>query len=459
MRENTSRWVLLTAGSVFFLIATVSIHAQGNTSFQEGWNGVMYSSSAQVPSYGFVDGVGYVKDSRCSGGCDICQIITNALYDYNGNNANGVVIDTRGITSLTCTSADGNPWKNLVNVNPDLSNTVLLPAGTINISASWVLPKNTRLSGEGPNATIIAANFSTGDIIDMGIANSSDCPAGGAGYNCPDTVVEHLQINGNGNTALNGIVNSWGQELNRVNDVAITGVNVGLTVSAFAMNSGPYSNISMTNVAQCLYIGTGTTSQNQNISSTRGVHGLTCATTGSSSVPAIQINGPNNSLEDVYITGGSQQDGVVIASASVANAPSVPFGNVLLNISGSGLKNVIHIESGSGGTPSPSDISILGVSRSAGTNLIQDDVAGTTLTNAYLGMYMLGEPVTQGTNNAVVGYSRFTTSTETGAPTWLVGTAAPSNACAVGDLYSCTSSGCSNTLWECDGGGSWGVVK
>jgi len=444
MRAKSSPRVLLTLGSVFFLIVTVGVHAQ-NTSLQEGWNGATQSSTTQSPSFSFIDGAGYVNDSRCSGsgGCDICQIITYALADYNTGNSNGDIIDTRGITSLACKSTDGNPWGALVmSDNPPLSNTVLLPAGTITIPVTWVLPRNTHLIGEGPNATVIAANFSTGDIIDMGTNNSdSGCVASG-NINCPDTVIEHLQLNGNGHTGVNGIVNSYGQELNRVNDVAIVGVNVGLSVNDYANDSGPYSNISMTNVAQCVNIGPG---PDLTPSATRGVHGLTCLTTGTSK-PAIQVNTSNNSLQDIYISGGSQQDGVLIAPSG----SSVPASNVLVNISGSGLKNVIHIES-------TSDISILGASRSGGTNLIQDDVTGTTLNDTNLGMYVLGEAVTAGTSNA--GNSRFTTSINTAAPTWLVGTTGPSGNCTVGDLYSCTSSACAHTVWECEGGMTWEPIQ
>jgi len=436
MRAKNSLLVWLTLGYFLLVIVTGSVHAQ-NTSLQEGWNGATQSLTTQSPSFSFVDGAGYVSDSRCNGGCDICQIIQYALADYNASNSNGDIIDTRGITSLACKSADPNPWQSLLSAY--LSNIVLLPAGTITIPVTWVLPRNTHLIGEGPNATVIAANFSTGDIIDMGAKNASGCTGVGGATNCPGTVIEHLQLNGNGNTAVNGIVNSYGQELNRVNDVTIVGVNVGLTVNDYANDSGPYSDILMTNVAQCVNIGPGI---DLTPTATRGVHGLTCVTTGTSPA-AIQISTSNNSLQDVYISGGSQQDGVLIASSG----SSVPWSNVLLNISGSGLKNVIHIES-------TSDLSILGASRSGGTNLIQDDVTNTTLTDTNVGMYVLGEAVAAGSNSNA-GNSRFTTSTNAHAPTWLVGATNPGGTtCGVGDLYSCTGSGCSHTLWECNRSGS-----
>jgi hypothetical protein len=133
--------------------------------------------------------------------------------------------------------------------------------------------------------------------------------------------------------------------------------------------------------------------------------------------------------------------------------------NVLLNISGNGLGSVVHISSAT----ASSDISILGVSRASGTNTIWDQLGNATLTDAKLGMYILGEPVPSGTGTA--GYSRFTTSTNTSVPKWLVGASAPGGStCGVGDLYSCTgphSPDCgSHTVWECKGGGTtWHAIE
>jgi hypothetical protein len=448
---------LLVASAAVLLVLSVSVNAQ-NTSLQEGWNGAMQSLSTQSQSFAFVDGVGYVNDGRCSTACDICQIIKYALTDYNPKNSNGVIIDTRGIGSLTCTSTDGNPWSALSSTS-GLSNIVLLPAGTIAISSPWILPNDTRLIGEGPNITTISASSTLSpDMIDMGYEiSTSPCynPTTSA-YDCPGVVIEHLGLNGSGNTSVNGIVNCCSQEFSRVNDVKIVGVNVGLALTdQYAQNSGPYTNLTMSGVSQCVtiesdYVG-------RTLIVTRGVHGLSCSTTGTAA-SAIQIDTSSNSLEDIYISGGAGQDGVLIGS----QAPTE--GNVLVNITGSGLQNVVHISSAN----TSSDISILGVSRSGGTNTIYDQLAGTTLTDANLGMYILGEPVQAGTNNSA-GYSRFTTSISANAPTWFVGGSAPTgSSCGVGDLYSCTgtTSACTNTapkqgtVWECLGGGTtWYPIK
>ena len=457
MQARCLRFALLAvAGVVVLLASSADMYAQGNSSLQEGWNGATQSSSTHSPSFAFVDGVGYVNDSRCTGGGgrNICQIIQYALQDYSTNSngvvSNGVTIDTRGISSLTCTST-ASPWSFLT---ANFSNIVLLPAGTITIAHSWTLPDDTRLIGEGSTSTIIQAGFNTSNrgIIEMG-GTVFACDSNG-NTNCPWIAVEHLQLNGNGNTNVNGIMNCCAQEHSRVNDVSIVGVNVGLALTdGFAQNSGPYTNLSMSNVYQCLTIEPG--GPPNMLSVTRGVHGLTCSTTGAAP-SAIQIDTPNNSLEDIYISGGSTQDGVLIGSQAQAQ------GNVLLNISGSGLNNVVHIAHS---FPSP-DISILGVSRSGGAYTIYDELAGTALTDTNLGMYILGEliPVGSGT----FGYSRFTTSISTNAPTWLVGGSAPTGSCGVGSLYSCTgstsactisSSSKQATVWQCLGGGTWGVIK
>jgi hypothetical protein len=228
----------------------------------------------------------------------------------------------------------------------------------------------------------------------------------------------------------------------------------------------------------CLSIGPA--NSNNIMVNSRGVHGLTCSVNGTS--PAITIDGPNNSLEDISISSASSSaDGIRIGSVGTAE------GNTLFNIQGTGLKNVIHITNGGTGNASGvqncpytysqttgkgtvyniCDLTIFGVARSGGTNTIQDDLTGTVVLDSTLAMYTLGEIVvdTDSNNNTnTIGFSRFTTATATAsgntnyATPWLVGTAKPSGSCAVGTLYSCTGSSCScgssctAALWECVGG-------
>jgi hypothetical protein len=178
---------------------------------------------------------------------------------------------------------------------------------------------------------------------------------------------------------------------------------------------------------------------------------LTCAISGSSGA-AIYLDAPDNSLEDVFIQGGSGQDGIVIGYQAAA------YNNVLLNVTGSNLQNLVHIKS----TNAVSDITMMGITESGGGNSVYDELTKTTLTDPNLGMYILGEQL-QGN----IGYSRFTTSTnansgDAGGLTWLVGSYAPSplNSCATpGSLYSCTNgTHCTgDTLYQCTNTGWAGI--
>jgi hypothetical protein len=457
MRAEETQFALpsFTILAVLLMFSTLPL----NTHAQQ--NAVIYSGSSTSPSLAFVDA------TTASGG-NICAMINNALSPYNPGNSNGVVVDARGIpsTMLTCTSV--NPWQSLItysnnNKNDSFSNVVLLPSGTIQISTSWILPNNTHLVGEGPAlTTITAASTLTGDMIDMGWEGTTPAPPycsntslNSSPPDCPGIVVEHLGLQGNG--SVNGIANCCAQELSRVNDVFISNIATGLAITdKYAQNSGPYTNLTMSNVTMCVSIETGT----NGAPITRGVHGLTCSVSSTSnSAAAIMVDSPNNSLEDISISGLSSQDGILIGSQNAAQ------GNVLFNIRGSSLKNVIHISASTNSPPAANncpnstnrvcDATILGVTNSGGTTTIQDDLISTTqgISDPTVAMYIVGEPLQAGSNN--IGYSRFTSSAS--VPTWLVGGTNPTGRCAVGDLYSCTGSSCTSgsppgTVFECVGG-------
>jgi hypothetical protein len=97
------------------------------------------------------------------------------------------------------------------------------------------------------------------------------------------------------------------------------------------------------------------------------------------------------------------------------------------------------IELSNNGSNNATDITIVGATGPGGNvNTIKDDLTGTNLTDATVGLYVVGEPMFAGS------YSRFTSSTS--LPTWLVGQNQPLGTCAAGDLFSATSAG---TFWEC----------
>jgi hypothetical protein len=479
-----SRWAflgILIYGGWFLLLPTPALaQCSSNT---VGFNAVWSNCTNQVKTQG---GFAMVDATQFTNTTDICAAMVSIYATYNPNNSNGVVIDARGFPGPTLTCSQ-NPWNSSL-WQQKFSSVVLLPAGTINLSTTLTLPRNTRLVGEGSGLTVLKAcatatgclsNFS-GDMIDMG--NSTVCiadPHTGL-RNCPAVVIEHLALDGTGQhlSGLKGIVNTNSQELSRVDDVTLTNFTggIGLSLGYRSNNSGPYTNISYSGNGVCAQIyggiggALGTSTPVPPINQTRGIHGLTCIMTGTSSPAAVYLDAPNNSLEDVYIQGGSSQDGILVGSQGPA------YNNVLLNVSGSGLGNVIHICNST--TPSgvctananakdARDLTILGVTCVGSNgicnnngNTINDAFTGATLTDSSVGMYVVGE-----TAIVNIGNSRFTTSPNTSsaakAVTWVVGSTVPptNRQCAAGSLYSCTTGTCTTgTLFECTGNG-WKFVK
>ncbi|HXM59846.1 MAG TPA: hypothetical protein VN950_03250 [Terriglobales bacterium] len=449
--------VLLFVGGSYSAVPTL-VGAQCNNS--KGFNaayGICGGSNATPQgSFAMVDAFQYNST-------DICTAIYDIFLSYNTGNSNGVVVDARGFNSgqVNCSV---NPWS--VSAEPSMS-VILLPSGTITISAKWTLPSNARVIGEGPNLTILkAASGFSGEMIDMGTPalcmNKNDCPG---------ISIEHLGLNGNSQPGVSGIVNNNAQELSYVDDVAFSNMlptssgsgGIALYLNGqYSFNSGPYTNLIMSNVGTCVWI--------NGPEDTRGIHGLTCKSLPPTSPAAIYLDSSNNSLEDIAIDGSNtgSQDGILIGQ----NAPAE--NNVLFNVSGSGLKNVVHISSqtnsnsshncpplASGTVHNVCDVTVLEATNSSGSpgNIIEDDLTGTTLSGFNLGMYIVGEPVNGGSSS--IGYSRLTSSLL--APAWLVGTGAPSSnsTCAVGSLYSRTSGASgTNTIYGCVGGSTpWAVIK
>jgi hypothetical protein len=472
------------------LMTVTHVQAQCNST-TKGFNAV-YQSCTQnhtQGSFAVVDATQYL-------GTDICNAIEqaiNATYNQGTVWNYGIVVDARGINpTQSCASNPFDPT--LVPVIPP-STVVLLPSGTITITKPWTLPAFTRIIGEGPGTTILQANF-TGcsqstpcDMVDMGSINNYsayNCSNPSMVVDCPGITIEHLGLNGNNQSNVNGIANTTAQELSYVDDVAFSNIP-GTALSLLSIpggsqnggnsqNSGPYSNLTMSNVGTCVTI-------NAAVGipfGTRGIHGLTCSTSTSSGA-AIYLYGPGNSLEDVSLT-GSNTYGILIGTPNATNAAQ---NNVLFNIRGTGFTNLIYISNFSStnsnqtncpakfnpamGTPpvyNVCNITIMGVTNgTSGSTTINDLVSGATLTDSNLGMYILGEPVQSGsasnhTNDTFLGNSHFTTSLK--FPTWLVGsTQASGLACpSAGSLYSVTS-GAAPTLLECDSSGSlgWQPVK
>jgi hypothetical protein len=261
---RTSRKLVLWSSRVLMLAtlacfsATLAL-AQNQCNTTQAFNTVYRSSGCTQTtqgSFAFVDATQYPRV-----GSDICGPIQSVLTKYaNGlsgqQRLDGVVVDARGFTSgtLTCTT---NPWSGAL----PHSNVVLLPAGTISVSQTLVMPGNTRLVGVGSgftagagSTTLAVSGSFTGDLIDMG--NSNVCPANNNTFDCPSVVIEHLAIQGapSGGAAIR---NQYSQELSYVDDVVLSNLGPGTTglwLDVHANNSGPYSNIRYSGSGTCVQI-------------------------------------------------------------------------------------------------------------------------------------------------------------------------------------------------------------
>lgn len=440
--------------------------------------------------------------SSCSLSCtssDVCcaiscglQSLRNQLSCNTSKYVNKGVIDARGILppsggTLSCST---NPFPS---GGSTVGATVLLPAGTISgVSNQWELPSNTHLIGQGPGAygattasgaTVIqfslSGGTSTAPMYMLEIGDTSLC---GSNDDCNGISIEHLRIDASNSSGyVVGIFNDVGQELNYANDVAITGLNsssTGLMILGqsdanppasgalyYADNSGPYTDIYVSGAGTCLNI--------DGTYGTRGVNGLTCYGGGSNGNAAVLLDGSNNTIQNVTISGYTG-DGILIGSQlSSQNASGAESNNLIFNVSAPSVTNAIHISGTPGNTCGksgtlncPSDITLMGINGGT-TASIQDDLSSSTVTGS-TGLYVLGEPTLGQTTTP--GYSRFTTGTCTnhGCPSWFVGpagsepTTGASCSTLIGSLFSVTTTITSTphtTLWGCTGTGTWEALS
>jgi hypothetical protein len=335
--------------------------------------------------------------------------------------------------------------------------TILLPAGLITISTGWALPSMTKLIGVGTpdpgdaagirETTIKAASsgFSGTALLSMGGDGTGTAGASGVG-------ISNLILVGSTTQVIDGIRNFNAAEnsfVEHVNMYRIGGVGLNLgTIQggvATSNHSGPYSDIwfesSGAGVAEtaCVKILN---------AEPRAIRDITCANASSTAIEAaIYLDGQNVSLQDIHIEGFT--DGIVVGADG--NSASNVVSNVTgVNGSNGSMTNVVHI-CGAGATTgactgggwSVTDLSLQAISSFAATASIQDDVTTTTLLDATVGMYVLGQAASS-------GHSRFSSSLN--APTWIVGsTGVGGTYCnSNGSLYSNTS-GSPSTLYVCVG--------
>ena len=150
-----------------------------------------------------------------------------------------------------------------------------LPAGTIQISATWTLRQYTRTIGQGPGITTLqaASGFSAGPMIQFGCLGLTYSSSYGVS-------VENLTLDANtanSGVSIDGIDNNDAEELTYVKHVQMinitgTGLSLGIDGSTSKSNhSGPYSDISIAETgtgAFCINI--------QPAAQPRDIHGVNC---------------------------------------------------------------------------------------------------------------------------------------------------------------------------------------
>ena len=236
----------VVAVMVWFVAFPTLATAQGS----QGQDAVYNSINGVVGSSSFIDASMFVfsGSTLCS---TIYRVLTSTIPPYPSA---GAVIDARGLnagnTNMTC-APGWTPWNNGTTFQNKPS-AILLPAGTIVIPTTWVLPSNTRLVGEGENnplsstpGTTIQVNNSMvllSTVIQFGSSSTTVCPPP---WNVVCGIsVEQLTLDGRAQS-VHGIVNQFSQTNTYVDHVTLYQIlGTGLLISGVgATNSGPYTNI------------------------------------------------------------------------------------------------------------------------------------------------------------------------------------------------------------------------
>lgn len=447
------------------------LQAQGcpTVSASTGDKGVYNSSGCLTNSHVYIDASAFVGTSST----DFCTVLNSALAKISSGST--AVVDARGLYSgsfsnLTTTCPSGNdsttanPWYNISN-----GSIVLLPAGTIQIPETWILPSGTKLIGQGGEDPGTGSGVTRTTIqAQTGFATGTDGEPilqMGSGPGCTGVSIEDLVLDGQGVANLNGIDNGYCTDLSYVKRVTIyqvldNGLNVFDKSDPLGLNaamSGPYSDI---------IFDTGTKSPNSGTIgaylnyATHGIHGMTC-TTGSVTVTSagncIEVEASGNSVQDVriegFLTGISVgASDVVVMNVDGDTNPRTATSTITVVVIGA-VQNVV----------------VMGVSNNCVSNCsdkndvtLKDNATGTVLTVAtdpYVGLYAVGTKLASVSSTS---FSRYSTSPSTAA--WLSGNQSVSGTpCTstvnsvvygLGSLYSNTSSGnlyvCSvtNGEWE-----------
>ncbi|MGA8491568.1 MAG: hypothetical protein WB711_14170 [Terriglobales bacterium] len=497
MKTIEARWEYL---SILALLVLVPCLVQA----QQGDNAVWASRTSIQGSGALVDVAAFCGSggsSNCSGtSFDFCAALNTALTNLTTLSPAGGVADARGVVPApTAISSGGgsqhcnsNPFSGIAATN-SVPITVLLPASVIKMNATWTLPNNVRLVGEGgyTNLEDQSSTFTGSNLITMGPPGCSSSSI------CSGISVEHIKLS-QVNHSLGGIVNEYAEQSSYVNDVDMENLSgTGLLIEA--PNSGPYTNLTFTANSGASCSGSSCPLCVDIEAQTQGLHGMTCLgnaatgayTPGSDVSAGIRVNAGNNSIENIHTE--AFWDGIRIGDVSRVSVSNIIVSNVDGSKQGGGLTvtNIVHIcgalhSSQYGMCPqysSVANVTILGATDVDNTNAtssdpcssgtvtcstaIQDDVTGvsiaaplktTVATGISAGFYALGGEI--GSSSGI--YSQFATTptyfsqtSGTPTPSWGEGNTAVSGlSCnTLGALYSYTGAGSgADSVYVCTGG-------
>jgi hypothetical protein len=127
---------------LYFSALPPSAVAQTGTAGQNAISPTNSGCSPTAGSSAFIDAIAFIAPNR-----DFCAVL-NTILAPTSYPAAGAVVDARGLpgstgTSMVCASS---PWGSGSGYVKKPS-TILLPAGTITIPTSWILPNGTKLIG------------------------------------------------------------------------------------------------------------------------------------------------------------------------------------------------------------------------------------------------------------------------------------------------------------------------
>jgi len=230
VRRFASSWMLFVITTVltcWLLALPLQLKAQNSCPSPSTGQDAVYNTTCNngpiVGSSAFIDASQFGVSTS-----DICKVLRGILS--SNSYPAGAIIDARGLpgntgTSMTC-ATNTTPWSQDNNVHVlNVSSTILLPAGTIQIPATWVLPSNTRLVGQGennplsatPGTTIQAAVPYLASMIQFGSSATSVCA--NLGVVCGISV-QRLTLDGKAQS-IDGIINQLSQSNTYVDHVTI----------------------------------------------------------------------------------------------------------------------------------------------------------------------------------------------------------------------------------------------